>query len=149
MLVIHNREEPPTGGKGWLFTHPVTGKVFQHYEYGAFIRQIIEHNRANGIEMPDLEEQICQQMNLSDRWCGEPPPAIETWDIKLSDLMRGGQLSEEVCVQWRGIGGSGGSESPGRDLFDLPEEDFLRELSSLFGILERAAGSDRQQTDSL
>lgn len=89
MLVIHNREEPPTGGQGWVFTHPVTGMRFQHYEYGAFVRQIVDHNRANGIEMENLDELICQQMQLSDRWCGEPPPAIETFDIKLSDLMRG------------------------------------------------------------
>ena len=98
-----------------MFTHPVTGMRFQHYEYGAFVRQIVDHNRANGIEMENLDELICQQMQLSDRWCGEPPPAIETFDIKLSDLMK--KTSSVNCLPCSGFSNAlreiiGGRQTP-------------------------------------
>ena len=69
--IINIEEAPPSG---WKYKHPISGVSFSHFDYTTLFRQVVEHNKGNGYEMPDdwletFHDEMCKQNRWDKRTC--------------------------------------------------------------------------------
>lgn len=64
---IPNVRDAPHGR--WRYTHPISGHIFDHYDYSTIEREVIAHNKGNGYEMPpDWREVFQDAMCKENKW---------------------------------------------------------------------------------